>query len=93
MLFLSTHKPILGTTVDDDKNKAALYNFHDFTKGGTDIVYQRIASSSRSICKWLVSLTSLIWSMRIPQNKDSSKQSSFQFGMDIVCSLFGPFIQ
>ena len=42
VLFLSTHKPTLGTTMDDDKDKAALYNFYDFTKGGTDIVYQRI---------------------------------------------------
>ena len=26
-------------------------------------------------------------------NKDLLKQSSFEFGMDIACSLVGPFIQ
>ena len=42
VLMLSTLKPILGTTIDDNKKEAALYKLYDFTKGGTDIVDQRM---------------------------------------------------
>ena len=42
VMMLSTLRPILGTTIDDGKNKAALYKLYDLTKGGTDIVDQRI---------------------------------------------------
>ena len=42
VLLLFTHKPFLGTTMDDHENKAAFDKFYDFTKGGTDIVDQRM---------------------------------------------------
>ena len=42
VLLLSTVSPLLGVTKDDNKKKPAIYKLYDFTKGGTDIVDQRI---------------------------------------------------
>ena len=53
VLVLSTFDPLLGTT-KDDKTKPAIHKFYDFTKGGTDIMDQRIGNyttKSKSI-KW-----------------------------------------
>ena len=35
---------LLGVTKDNQKKKPALYKFYDFTKGGTDIVDQKMGS-------------------------------------------------
>ena len=40
--MLSTLELILGTTKDDNCHKLGLYKLYDFTKGGTDIVDQRM---------------------------------------------------
>ena len=42
VLLLSTLAPMLASTKDDNRNKLALYKLYDFTKGGTDIVDQRM---------------------------------------------------
>ena len=42
VLMLSTPEPMLGTTKNDNCYKLGLYKLYDFTKGGTDIVDQRI---------------------------------------------------
>lgn len=43
VLMLSTHpRPIYGITKDDNKRKPAVVKLYDFTKGGLDIVDQRI---------------------------------------------------
>ena len=42
VIMLSTVEPLLGTTMDDEKHKPALIKLYDFTKGGTDIVDQKI---------------------------------------------------
>lgn len=44
VMLLSTMPPLLGTTKDDGKSKPALLKFYDFSKGGTDIVDQRIGN-------------------------------------------------
>ena len=44
VLMLSTMEPLLGVTKDDQKKKPALHKFFDFTKGGTDIVDQKMGS-------------------------------------------------
>lgn len=41
VLMLSSVEPLLGVT-KDDKFKPAIYKLCDFTKGGTDIVEQRV---------------------------------------------------
>lgn len=42
VLMLTSLNPLLGTTIDDKKVKPAPYKLYDFTKGGTDIVDQRM---------------------------------------------------
>ena len=42
VLLLSTVPPFLGTTKDDNKSKLAIDKLHDFSKGRTDIVAQRM---------------------------------------------------
>ena len=104
VLLFSAHKLILGTTMDDDKNKAAPYKLHEFTKGGTDVVDQKMGFYT---CKF----TSRKWSMvafsyivdtgrvnsstlfAVNGNEDHLKHNSFEFGTDIVCGLVGPFSQ
>ena len=42
VILLSTTPPILGITKDDGKSKLGIYKVYDFTKGGTDIIEQRM---------------------------------------------------
>ena len=42
VIVLSTIEPLFGTTIDDDKCKPAKIKFYDFTKGGTDIIDQKM---------------------------------------------------
>ena len=42
VILLSTAPPILGITKDDRKSKLGIYKVYDFTKGGTDIIDQRM---------------------------------------------------
>ena len=42
VLMLSSVEPLLGVTKDENKFKPAIYKLCDFTKGGTDIVEQRV---------------------------------------------------
>ena len=41
-VLLSTAPPILGITKDDGKSKLGIYKVCDLTKGGTDIIDQRM---------------------------------------------------
>ena len=43
VLILSTVSPILGITKDDSVRKPTIYKLYDFTKGGTDVMDQRIS--------------------------------------------------
>ena len=86
------------------KTKKPFTRSYDFTKGGTDIVDQRMGfyTCKFKSRKWpMVAFSYTVDIARVNSstlfclngNKDSLKQSSFEFGMDIVCSLVGPFIQ
>ena len=79
--------------MDDDKNKAAPCKLYDFKKGGTNIVDQRMGFYM--VFSYIVDLARVNSStlFALSGNKDPLKQSSFEFGMDIVCSLVGLFIQ
>ncbi|XP_057296194.1 uncharacterized protein LOC130625144 [Hydractinia symbiolongicarpus] len=46
VLVLSTMRPIMGITRDDEKHKPSIIKFYDFTKGGTDIIDQKISKHS-----------------------------------------------
>ncbi|XP_057293812.1 uncharacterized protein LOC130622372 [Hydractinia symbiolongicarpus] len=96
--------PFLSTTIDDGKNKAMLYKLYDFTKGGTDIVDQRMGfdTSKFKSRKWsMVAFAYILDMARVNSstlfalnNKiDPLKQYSFDFGMSLVFGLVGPFVK
>ena len=103
VLLLSTVEPILGTTKDDEAHKPALYKLYDFSKGGTDIVDQKIGnytvkSKSR---KWTnVALAYLLHTIRVNSStllamndgKDPKSINSFNFGFELATDLVMPHI-
>ena len=104
ILMLSTLRPLLGTTKDDGKKKPALYKLYDFTKGGTDIVDQKVGAYSvkPKSKRWTIAAFSYILDsvrvnacslMALNTNQDPGKMDSFQFGYDMSYSLVLPRIQ
>ena len=104
VMMLSTLRPILGTTIDDGKNKPALYKLYDFTKGGTDIVDQRFGFYTCKFKSRRWSMTafayiidtarvnaSTLYAMNL--GKDPLKLNAFEFGMDVVFGLITPFLK
>ena len=103
ILVLSSMPPLLGTTKDDGKSKPAIIKFYDFSKGGTDIVDQRMGSYSVNTKskRWpLAVFAYMLDTMRINSqtlfclNNDSDprKLSSFKFCWDVVIELVTPLI-
>lgn len=104
VLILSTINPILGVTKDDEKKKPAIYKLYDFTKGGTDIVDQKVGTytvkpKSR---RWSISALSYILDtvrvnastiMALNHNKDPKSFNSFDFGMELAEALVNPQIE
>jgi len=96
-------RPLMGITRDDGKLKPAVIKFYDFTKGGTDIVDQKISKySCKSVTnKWtMVHFYFLLDTIRcnaltlyaIKHNKSLSQVNSFSNGWELVTSLVKPFI-
>ena len=56
VLVLATANPILGVTKDDRKSRPAIIKFYDYTKGGTDIMDQKMG-------KYLVKPKSSKWTV------------------------------
>lgn len=88
----------------DLKSKPALYKLYDFTKGGTDIVDQKMMyySCKAKSRKWtIVAFSYLLDTCRVNastvlnlnQDKDLQKLSSFDFGFNLVMDLVRPFIE
>ena len=104
VLMLSTIDPILGVTKDDGKNKPAVYKLYDFTKGGTDIVDQKmgtytVKSKSR---KWTkVTFAYLLDTIRVNSSsllalnsgKNPKSINSFDFGWELATQLVTPHIE
>jgi hypothetical protein len=104
VLALSTFLPVLGITRDDGKAKPAMLKFYDFTKGGTNIVDQRMGSYSTNTKsnKWTMAAFSYIldtarvnsqtlWALN--NKKDPTKVNSFDFAYELSMSLLLPEIQ
>lgn len=104
VLLLSTLPPLLGVTKDDNQKKPAIYKLYDFTKGGTDIVDQRINfyTVNTKSRKWTVNAFSYILdTARVNSqtifgkntNKDPRSINSFNYGWELVMSLCIPQIR
>ena len=103
ILMLTTVRPLLGVTSDDDKCKPALYKLYDFTKGGTDIVDQTfgnytVKTKSR---KWTsVAFSYVLDTARINagtvvalnNNICPKKMDSFNFGFELARAFVLPHI-
>jgi hypothetical protein len=103
VVVLSTLNQILGTTKDDNRKKLALYKLYDFTKGGTDIVDQRMAfhTCKTKSRKWTtIAFAYMIDTARVNsstiyalnKNVDPVKQKSFEYGFELVMQLVKPHI-
>ena len=91
-------------TKDDDKKKPALFKLYDFTKGGTDIVDQRIGmyTTKTKTRKWTrVALAYLLDTIRVNSstlvalNSKSNPKgvNSFNFGFQLAKELVIPHIE
>ena len=103
VLMLSTTPPILGTTKDDSK-KPAIYKVYDFSKGGTDIVDQRMTSySTRSNSRrWTLHAFAYMCDtarinaqtvLALNKKTDPRKIDSYAFGWFIVDELVKPHLR
>eukprot|EP00112_Aurelia_sp_Birch-Aquarium-sp1_P019687 Seg4924.2 transcript_id=Seg4924.2/GoldUCD/mRNA.D3Y31 product="PiggyBac transposable element-derived protein 2" protein_id=Seg4924.2/GoldUCD/D3Y31 len=104
VLIMSTIQPLQGVTHDDGKKKPALYKLYDFTKGGTDIVDQRMGgyTCKAKSRKWsMVAFYFIIDESRvnastvlaIKEKQDPRSIDSFEFGWELGMSLVKPCIQ
>ena len=104
VVMLTTTHPLLGTTKDDGKEKPSLYKLYDFTKGGTDIIDQRMSSysSKPKSRKWtMVAFSYILDTARVNastilamnRNQDPKQVKSFHFGFDLAEQLLKPYIE
>ena len=104
LVMMTTTKPLRGITIDDKKTKPALFKTYDFSKGGTDIVDQRMGckySTKAKTNKWtnvafyyLLDCTRVntqtVWSL--VKNVDPRETNSYAFGKALAKSLYLPAI-
>ena len=103
VLVLSTLYPILGVTKDDGKCKPAIIKAYEYTKGGTDIVDQKMGKYSvkPKSNKWTVAHASYLFDVArvnastlhlLNQNKCPKTHSneSFKIGWKLAMSLIFP---
>jgi hypothetical protein len=104
VLALSSVPALLGTTKDDNKNKPALLKFYDFTKGGTDIVDQRIGTyttNSKSNRWTWTAFSYIVDTARVNaqtlhshvNNINPRKTNSFDFALQLAKQLIRPLIE
>lgn len=94
----------MGVTKDDNVRKPAIYKLYDYTKGGTDVIDQRIHfytvhTKSR---RWTMNaLAYILDTARVnsqtiystANNLDPRKSSSLTFGWSLVKALCNPQIE
>ena len=104
VLLLTTMRPLMGVTKDDDHKKPAIYKLYDFTKGGTDIVDQKMGyyTSKAKSSRWsITAFYYIIDTVRVnsqtilalKKGKNPRKSDSFEFIFSLVKSLVMPHMQ
>ena len=97
VILLSTAPPILDITKDDGKSKLRIYKVYDLTKGGTDIIDQRMEfySCKPKSRKWIISVFSYVIDMArvnssttfaLQKKYDPCKQDSFEYCYTLLIS-------
>ena len=103
VIILTTVKPILRTSKHGPKLKPAIYKQYDYTKGGTDIIDQRMSfySCKAKSRRWTMTILAYILDtcrvntftfLTLNLLKNPRKENSFDFGMSLVLELVRPFI-
>ena len=103
VIILTTVKPILRTSKHGPKLKPAIYKQYDYTKGGTDIIDQRMSfySCKAKSRRWTMTILTYILDtcrvntftfLTLNLSKNPRKENSFDFGMSLVLKLVRPFI-
>ena len=99
--MLSTAPPILGFTKDDGKSKLGIYKVYDFTKGGTDIIDQRMGfyTCKPKSRKWTITVFSYIidtacvnssTTFALQKKDDPFNQDSFEYCCTLLYQLVKP---
>ena len=102
-LLLSTVQPILGVS-KNPKKKPAIYKLYDYTKGGTDIIDQRMGTYSchTKSRRWTMAAFSYVLVtcrvnastvFALNKGQDPRKQKSFNFVLDLASELILPQIK
>ena len=104
VLALASMPPLLGTTKDDGKCKPAILKFYDFSKGGTDIIDQRIGSYSVNTKSRRWTMTAFAYILDITRvnsqtifavnnNNNPRELNSFKYGWELAMGLATPHLQ
>ena len=104
VILLSTAPPILDITKDDGKSKLEIYKVYDFTKGGTDVINQRMGfyTCKPKSRKWSITVFSYVIDMAhvnssttfaLRNKYDPCKRDSFEYCYTLLHQLVKPFIQ
>ena len=101
VVILSTARPMHSCTKEDNKSKPQIFNFYDFTKGGTDIVDQMndyFTTRAKSLRRAVIVLYHMLDTARvilktiwcIKNGIDHHKLKSYNFGWDLAKTLTMP---
>ena len=104
VILLSIAPLILGITKDNEKSKLGMYKVYDFTKGGTNIIDQRMGfyTCKPKSRKWTITGFSYVIDMArvnssttfaLQKKCDLCKQDSFEYCYTVLHQLVKPFIQ
>ena len=103
VLLLSTMHPILGTAKDNLQLKPAIYKLYDYTRGGTDIIDQRMNfySSKGKSHRWTITAFAYVLDtfrvnastvIALNQSIEPRNTNLFDFGITLVLQLVHPFV-
>ena len=104
VMLLSTYPQVLGLTKDDGKDKSGLLKVYDFTKGGTDVVDQRMGfyTTKTKSRKWTRTALSYVSDMArvnsstilsLGKKKDPTKVDSFEYCFNLAKQLITPYLE
>ena len=95
--------PILGTVKDNLRLKPAIYKLYEYTKGGTDIIDQRMnfCSSKAKSRRWTMTAFAYVLDtcrvnastvIALNQSIEPRNTNSFNFGITLGLQLVRPFV-
>ena len=103
VLLLSAVPPLLATTKDDNQSKLAIYKLYNFSKGGKDIIDQKMGfygCKSKSKC-WTMNSFLYVDTCQVNASTICAMNNDLQprnikfvdFGFELALSLICPHIE